>query len=147
MQFHRSVHETKTREQQKPESRVISLDLLEERRLVELVDLDEALVRPAEVVDVPGVDVEPEGVYVELVVLEAPLEEAVGRDVLQLLERVDLRELVLDGELVVGIDVGDETAHRRLGLEDYRLVEARYLELLELAEAAGRVGAEPGAQR
>lgn len=109
----------------------------------------------------------------QIVPLQALLQESVRRDVLELLQRVnlqqnkfrdgrarattlagtlvrpctDLGQLVLDGELVLRIDVGDEFPQRRLGLEEDRLAETGDLEMLELRQAAAGVRAQPRSQR
>lgn len=88
-----------------------------------LADLDERLRGSTKVVDLAGVDVEPEGVDVQLEPLQTLLQEAVTGDVLQLLQRVDLREFVLDGELVLRVDVSRELPQRRFALEEQRLRE------------------------
>ena len=77
----------------------------------------------------------------EIVRLEASLEETVRGDVLQLLQRVDLREFVLDSEFVFRIDVCDEFAHWCFGLEEDGLLKTRDLKLLELGQTAARVRA------
>lgn len=70
-----------------------------------------------EVVNVTGVNVEPECVNVQVMLFEAFLKEAIGCDVLKLLKCVDLREFVFDGEFVIGIDVSNKFPERRLGGE------------------------------
>jgi len=83
----------------------------------------------------------------QVVRLQALLEEIVAGDVLNLLQGVDLRQLVGDGKLVVRVDVSAYPAQGRLGLENERGTEAGRLELLVLFQRRHRVRAEPRSER
>lgn len=58
--------------------------------------------------------------------------------------RTDLRQFVLDGELVLRIDVSDEFSQRRFRLEDDGLMETGDLEVLKFCQTAAGVRAQPG---
>jgi hypothetical protein len=84
---------------------------------------------------------------VQLVLLQALLQEPVTGDVLQLLQSVDLRQLVLQREPILGVYVRNELSQRSLRLEDQGLPEVGHLQLLELLQAGQGVRAEPRPQR
>jgi hypothetical protein len=84
---------------------------------------------------------------VQLVLLQALLQEPVTGDVLQLLQSVDLRQLVLQREPILGVYVRNEFSQRSLRLEDQGLPEVGHLQLLELLQAGQGVRAEPRPQR
>lgn len=76
------------------------------------------------------------------------IDERSRRSALSSVPRVtNLRQLVLDGELILRIDVSDEFSQRRFGLKDNRLVETGDFEMLKLRQAAAGVRAQPRSQR
>jgi hypothetical protein len=58
----------------------------------------------------------------------------------------DLRQFVLNGEFVLGIDVSNEFSHRGLGLKDNRLVETADFEMLKFRQTAATMRVQPGSQ-
>lgn len=79
--------------------------------------------------------------------LQPLLQETVRSHIGQLLQRVDLRQLVLDGELVLRIDVRNELAHRRLRGELEWLCHAGRLPRQEPVQTGLGMLAEPRFQR
>lgn len=108
----------------------------------------------------------------QVVSLQPLLQETVGRDILKLLQRVDLqrdnsltliretsvgcafslappshsanlRQFILDSKFILRIDISNEFSQRRLGLKDNRLVETVNFEMLKLGQAGASVSAQP----
>lgn len=96
--------------------RVILQHLLQQLLHVRLIDVDEPLLLAAEVVDVAGVNVKPEGMNVDAASRQPLPHKIVAGNVLELLEGVDLREFVLHGEAVFGVNVCHEPPHGGLCL-------------------------------
>lgn len=70
-----------------------------------------------EIVNVPSVNVEPQRVNMQVMLLQSLFEEAVRGDILKLLKCVDLRQFIFDSKFVVGIYVSDEFSEGRLSGE------------------------------
>lgn len=70
--------------------------------------------------------------YVQVMLLEPFLQKSIARNILHLLQSVNLRKFVLNREFVVGINVRDKFPLRRLGSEGQRLVKAMLREILKL---------------
>ena len=74
-----------------PAARVVGANLLRDLWQCVFVQVDEPLLLSGEVVDVAGVDVEPQSVNVDLTTGQPALQHAVRADVLQLLKCVHLQ--------------------------------------------------------
>lgn len=109
-----------------------------------LIDGDEPLRSPAEEVNISGVNIKPQPVQVELVLVQAFLEESIRGYVGYLLQSIDLRQFILDGELIVRINVGHESSSRRFRGENQRLLGALFPPFQEPLEAGGGMGTQPG---
>lgn len=84
---------------------------------------------------------------VQIVRFEPLLQKPVRGNVLDLLQRVHLGQLVLDGELVLRIDVRHKLPQRRFRREYDGFVEAGFLQVLELLQTRVGVLAEPRPER
>lgn len=99
------------------------------------------------VVNVTRVDIEPQCMDVQIVRFEPFLQKPVRRHILYLLQRVHLRQLVLQAELMFRIDVGDKLAQRCFRRKYQRFVQSDLSQVLKLVQAGLGVLTEPRPQR
>ena len=111
-----------------------------------VIDDHECVFLAAEDVDVPGVNVEPEGVDVDPAALVRP-HEVVARDVLHLQQGVDHGQLVRHAELLVHVDVCRELGVLVEFVEQQRPPELGSLQAEEFSDGSVAVRGHPGAQR